>query len=170
MARLKVKDLKGVKSAIRKEITKELRTKETRETIGEIVVESIKDDPQGLPAPSTLDWRRRYDPLNNTDPKYNRLSINFTFTGKLLDDLKRNVRQAVERGKILFIFANSDRKHPKYQGVTKKIGSRSPFSEIEKGLRSLGYQYPRINDGAVRDVTETVRKRLLKALRKAFNV
>lgn len=170
MARIRVSGLKGIKSSIRKEITKELRAKELRQTMGALVAESIKDNPQGSASKGTVKWRKRYERLNATDPKYNLLTINFTFTGELLEDLKKNVRVATERGKIIFTFANSDKRHRKYQGVTKKIGSRSKYSEIEKGLRDLDYDYPRLEDGVIEKITKFVREKILTALRKTFKV
>jgi hypothetical protein len=162
--------LRKIPSKIRQVITKEMRSPEVRKELGEIVGESIKDDPQGIPAPSTLKWRERYDPINNTDKKYLRTRINFAFTGELIADLKKNVRLSIERSIISFVFANSDKRHKKYQGVTKKIGSNSKYSEIEQGLRDMGYDYPRINEESKQKSTEYLRDKIRKVLKNLFKV
>jgi hypothetical protein len=164
------KKLNKIPATIRKEITKELRQKEIRQEIGDIVAETIKDEIAGAPAPLTLKWRERYDSLNKTDEKYGRFKINFTFTGELLRDLARNVKLSTVAQKIVFLFQNSDRKHSKYQGVTKKIGSRSPYSKIAEGLRGHGYDYPKINESAVKMARKFVREKILDKLKKTFRV
>jgi hypothetical protein len=168
--KLNQQKLNRIPSIIRKEVTKELRSKEIRGALGEIVAEEIKQTDQGFPSPGTLDFRERYDTLNKTDPEYNRFQIKMVFTGELLKDLARNVRLSTEGGKIVFTFLNSDKKHKKYQGKTKKIGSQSPYSVIAKGLNDLGYKYPFITDKALSMAREFVRKTILEKLKRTFRV
>ena len=170
MARVKVKGLRQVQTRIRKEITKELRRKETRELLGSNVVTAIKAKSLGKPAESTLKWRKRYDPLNKTDKTYSRNNINLTFTGELLGDLEKNTKVATTGKQIVYTFENSDKLHKKYQGVTKKIGSRSPYSLIAKGLNKLGYEYPFIDKKTIELLNKLIEENLRKALRKTFKV
>jgi len=164
--RLVKKSLNNVKSSLQKEIIKNLRDKEIREKLGEIHVESIKDDYRPA-AEKTIEWRERYDSLNKTDPSYSRFFVNFAFTGQLLEDLKKNVRLDRQGGLIRFIFGNSKKKHKKYQGKTKKIGSASPMDEIESGLNKLGYNNE-IKEDAKKEMTSFIKDFLIKKLRQVF--
>jgi hypothetical protein len=169
MAKVKVTGLKGLRSNIRKQITTGLRQKEIRDDIGQIVSKDIKEKSQGAPASSTLEWRKRYDPINKTDPKYNRNQIKFVFTGELLADLASNVRLALKSGLVSYIVENSKKLHKKYNGVTKKIGSRSPYNKIAEGLRDLGYAYPNISKKSQKSILKMIKLRLNRFLKRSRN-
>ena len=162
--------LKKVNASIRREITKSLRDKEFRKVIGEEVVKDIKKNYVGSAADSTYKWRKRYDKFNQTDKAYRRPSINFTFTGELLQDLINNVRLNATKG-IEFIIENSNKLHKKYKKAQGTIGKkRSPYSEIAKGLRGHGYTYPDISKEARASITNKIREKILKRLREAFKL
>lgn len=155
---------KILKRKINIAITKLLQSKELREKIGKTIVEAIKDKSMGSAAYSTKKWRERYEKLNKTDPKYSRSKINATFTGELLNDLMTNVK--ANTPKKQFIVGNSSKLHKKYQGVTKKIGSRSPYKEIAKGLiNDLGYDYLEVSDDTREKIIKLIRKEITKILK-----
>lgn len=160
MAKVKVTNLRKVNTAIRKKITKAARDKEVREAVGEAVVTGIQETRFSAPSMRTLEWRKRYDKLNKTDKAYKRSKINITFTGELLNDLKNNVKVSSTTGAILYIIEHSKKLHKKYQGVTKKIGSRSSYSDISKGIQSHGHNYLEFSPKTL--------KRVLKEFRKAI--
>ena len=170
MAKVNFKGIQKVQSTIRKEIVKELRKKETRQEFGALVIRGIKDTTLGAPKDSTLKWRERYDRLNNTDKSYQRNKINLTFTGDLLEDLKNNIRVNATGKQVAFEIENSNKKHRKYQGVTKKIGSRSAYSKIQEGLNNMGYRYPFIDKNTLKDLNKLITTILRASLRKTFKV
>lgn len=168
MAKVKIK---GVEAAAKKlsinlrvQVLKMFRNPLIRKQVGEIIIEDIKDNVNfKSPEEFTLKWRKRYDPLNKTDPKYSRNKLNATFTGELLEDLKNNVRADTKN--LSFVVEHSNKKHKKYQGVTKKIGSRSKYSDISEGLvDKLGYDYFKLTDEARDKITKLVREELFKLL------
>jgi hypothetical protein len=168
MAKIKIKGVKEVSEKlnrnIRIELNKILRDPVLRQRIGQIVVDDIKANVNfGSPAPSTLKWRETYDPINPTDPAYSRNKLNAVFTGELLEDLKNNVRAFPTE--LTFEIAHSDKRHKKYQGVTKKIGSRSKYSEISEGLvKDLGYDYFKLTKKAQSEITKQIKEELFKLL------
>lgn len=170
MAKIKVKGIKELSEKINRdlniEVNKLFRDKDLRDAIGTIIAEDIKTNQNfGVPAPSTLDWRTRYDPVNATDPKYARHKLNATFTGELLDDLASNVKGITTEK--AFIIEHSDGRHKKYQGIKKKIGSRSKYKDISEGLvNDLGYDYFNISKEAQTEVTQLVKDKIFQLLSK----
>lgn len=163
MAKLKVKNLKQVTSSVRKFITKELRSKEIRQGVGEIVVKSIRAQMFGVPAKSTKKWRERYDSLNTTHPTYKRSKINITFTGELLEDLQKNVRANATSGRFVYVIEHSDKLHKKYNGVSGKIGSRSKYSDISDGIiNKWGYNYLKFDDKTLAKVISFINSEITK--------
>jgi hypothetical protein len=168
MAKIKIKGVKEVSDKlnrnIRIELNKILRDPALRQKVGQIVVDDIKANVDfGSPAPKTLKWRETYDQINATDPAYSRNKLNAVFTGELLEDLKNNVRAFPTE--LTFEIAHSDKRHKKYQGVTKMIGSRSKYSEISKGLvKDLGYNYFKLTNKAKDKITELIKEELFKLL------
>ena len=172
MAKLTINksNLRKVQSTIRKEIIKSLRDDDIRKEIGKAIVQDIKDNPVGPPAEATLEWRRRYDQLNITDPAYKRSQINFTFTGELLADLLNNIKLSTKDG-ISYIVENSKKLHKKYRKKKGTIGkSRSSFSEIAEGLRGHGYTYPDISEKARKSIVKKIRETILEKLKQTFKV
>lgn len=166
MATVKVKGLKQINSAIRKFITKELRRKELRQGVGEIVVSSIRAKRFGTPARSTKKWRKRYDSLNTTHPTYRRNNINITFTGELLNDLQKNIKSKSTSGKFEYIISHSDKLHKKYNGVSGKIGSRSKYSDISDGIiNKWGYDYLSFDNKTLNKVVSYINKEIVKSFK-----
>ena len=173
MAKLKVKNLKQVTSSVRKFITKELRSKEIRQGVGEIVVKSIRAQRfRSLSSDeSYYKWRKIYDnpKLNKTHPTYKRSKINITFTGELLEDLQKNVRANSTSGRFIYVIEHSDKLHKKYNGVSGKIGSRSKYSDISDGIiNKWGYNYLKFDDKTLAKVLSFVNKEIVKRFNK-FN-
>ena len=169
MAKVKISGVDKVQRALNRnlkiQVNKLFRDAALRSKVGEIVVADIKKNYDGGEASKgTKDWRAIYDKINTTDPVYKPTRIKAVFTGELLEDLKNNVKGfPTER---TFEVAHSNKRHRKYQGVTKKIGSRSPYSEISKGLvEDLGYNYFTLSKKAEDDITELIREALFKLIR-----
>ena len=166
MAKVKVKGLKRIQSNIRKFITKELRKKEIRQGVGEIVVNSIRATKFGAPAKSTKKWRKRYDSLNVTHPTYSRNKINITFTGELLQDLQKNIKSSSTAGRFVYVIEHSDKLHKKYNGVTGKIGSRSRYSDISDGIiNKWGYKYLTFDDKTLAKVISYINTEIKKSFK-----
>lgn len=168
MAKVNIKGIdklsKTLDRNLKIEVSKLFRNQELRLRIGQIVVKDIKENVNfGSPAESTLDWRKRYDPINFTDPTYRRNKLSAVFTGELLNDLATSIKaRPTDRS---FEIAHSEKRHKKYQGVTKKIGSRSTYKEISEGLVSnLGYDYFKLTQKTRKLITNEVREELLKLL------
>lgn len=166
MAKVKVKGLKRIQSNIKKFITKELRKKEIRQGVGEIVVNSIRATKFGTPAKSTKKWRKRYDSLNVTHPTYSRNKINITFTGELLQDLQKNIKSSSTAGRFVYVIEHSDKLHKKYNGVTGKIGSRSRYSDISDGIiNKWGYKYLTFDDKTLAKVISYINTEIKKSFK-----
>ena len=131
MATLKIKNLKQVQTALRKKITKQLRSPEIRKGVAEIIVSDIKDSNLGTPAEFTKDMRQYLEQFNTTDPKYRRDKISANFTGELLQDLINNVKAKFGGGKSSFILEHSNKGHTPYkQGKGKaKFSKKKTFKE-----------------------------------------
>jgi len=169
MAKVKVTGLKKVRSDIRKFITKELRQKELRAEVGDIVVQSIRATKYGTPAASTKKWRKRYDKLNKTHDTYRQNNINVTFTGELLNDLAGNVKAKSTGGQFVYVVEHSSKLHKKYNGVSGKIGKRVKYSTISDGIiNKHGYDYLNISKGTLKKVVSHI-NRTLEIRFKSFN-
>jgi hypothetical protein len=115
MAKLKIMNLKQVQTALRKKITKQLRSPEVRKGVAEIIVSDIKDSNLGTPAKFTKEMREYLEPYNTTDPKYRRGKISANFTGELLQDLINNVKAKFGSGKSSFVIEHSNKSHKPYK-------------------------------------------------------
>ena len=177
MAKVKVGNLKKIKSQLRKEIIKGLRDKEVRREIGNFIAEGIKDNfNEPVTSKKTLAFRKYYERANTTDPKYNRLKINITFTGELLKDLMNNVKFKSTAGKASYEIGHSDKQHKLYKkpkGVkkrkkTKGKRERSTYKEIQGYIEKNGYDYLDISEDLGRELVKFIRRTVEKAVVK-FN-
>lgn len=168
MAKIKIKGVeeasKKLSRNLRIEMNKIFRNPVLRKNVGQIIIDDIKKNVNfGTPSERTRKWREVYDKLNTTDPAYSRNKLNATFTGELLEDLKNNVKGFPTA--LTFEIGHSNKRHKQYQGVTKKIGSRSTYQEISSGLvDNLGYDYFQLTDKAQDQITKLIREELFKLL------
>lgn len=168
MAKVRVEGLAEISKQLKRDLRiaakKLFRNVELRRKVGEIIVQDIKKNANfGAPEKNTLKWRERYDPINNTDPAYQRNKLNAVFTGELLEDLKKNIK--ANTIKFEYVLEHSKKRHKKYQGVTKKIGSRSPYRDISEGLvEKLGYNYFILKEQTREKITDLVREEFYKLL------
>jgi hypothetical protein len=168
MANVKIKGInqleKKLNRSIKIEINKLFRDKDLRLKVGQMIVADIKlNYVGGAPAESTLKWRERYDQLNTTDPQYDRNKIKALFTGELLNDLATNIKADTINKQ--FVMEHSSKLHKKYQGVTKKIGSRIAFDKLSGYLiDDMGYNYMTISDNVRSEITKLVREKILKLI------
>ncbi len=189
--RVKVIGLKKVLSIIRKQIILELRSKEMRVGIAEIVIDSIRSNKIRVTSDITLAFREYFEQFNRTHPDYRRENINFTFTGKLLKDLENNVRLESKKSQYTFIFKQSDKIHPGYKfrsssgsafgaiknnksganiGKQKKGKSGTTqgiaFSKITEYLNAKGYDYLNIDAETLTRSEKFIQNRLSIRLKK----
>lgn len=160
MAKIKVTGLNKIKSNIRKFVTKELRDKTLRNTIGRVVVEDIRKTTFRAAAPSTQKYRAYLEKYNKTHKTYNRTKINVTFTGELLNDLLKNVKFQSKRGVVSYIISQSTKLHKKYKGKKKGIGKkRSSYADISDGLiNKRKIPYLTLQDKTLSKVLKLIRK------------
>ena len=166
MATLKITSasLKKAQSSIRKTITKALRSKDIRAGIGDIVVDAIKASKLGSPAKATVAHRKYLEKYNQTSDAYKRGVVNAIFTGELMKDLANNVKFTTGSDGVGYEIQNSGKKHKKYKGKKKSIGSRTPYKVIQDRLIDLGYDYLFIEDETVDKLVKFIRKQLLNKL------
>lgn len=191
MAKLKILNLKQVQTALRKRITKQLRSPEIRKGVAEIIVSDIKDSNLGTPAKFTKEMREYLEPYNKTDPKYRRGKISANFTGELLQDLINNVKAKFGSGKASYVLEHSNKSHKPYkQGkgkarfskkktfketrFDKKTGSfkqvnktsKIPYKFISTQLiKRLGYDYLKFSDKTQDKVIKFIREKVFKNLK-----
>jgi hypothetical protein len=163
MAKLKILNLKQVQTSLRKQITKELRSKEIRTGVAEIVVNEIQDGDFGSPSEPYRDWRSMNDGINKTDPKYNRNKINITFTGELLRDLIKNIKAKFSSGNATFILEHSDKKHKPYKTKAGKT-KQSSYKDISKGVQKY-YPYLKFSSKTQSKVIKFIRDKVFKNLK-----
>ena len=168
MAKLRIKNLRQVQTAIRKEITKGLRDPEIRKGVGEIVVEEIQANPVPVTSKVTKAWRKYLEQGNKTDSKYRRSQINITFTGELLEDLKNNVKARFGGGKAEYVIEQSNKKHRKYKSPSGKPlkGARQSYKNISEFIIKKGYNYLTFSSKSKKRVINFIRERLFKNLGK----
>lgn len=164
MSKVKIKNLNQVRSSVRKIITQAARDKDVRSEIGEVVINEIKDNPLGTAAKSTQKWRARYEKLNITDPKYSRFKINATFTGELLEDLRKNIRLRSVTGIIQYIIQHSSKKHKAYNGVRGRFGGGSEYTTIQKGLEDNGYDYLSLKSSSIARISQSIKEIIRKKI------
>jgi len=174
MAQLKIKNLKQIETSIRKRITKELRSKEVRRGVAQIVVDDIKDGSLGKPAEFTKDMRQYLEQFNKTDPRYRRGKISINFTGELLQDLINNVKAKFGSGKSSFVIEHSNKTHKPYKQGKRKLkfskkkipkSDRVTYSFISNNLiNRLGYNYLKFSDNTQAKVIKFIRDKIFKNL------
>lgn len=168
MAVIRIKNLKQVQTAIRKEITKGLRAPEIRNGVGEIVVDQIQKEPIPVRSKATIAWRKYLEKGNKTSSRYSRGRINITFTGELLNDLKNNVKARFGAGKAEFVISQSKKKHKKYKKPDGKPvkGVAQSYEAIGDFLAAKGYNYLTFSSKSKKRVIQFIREKLFKNIGK----
>ena len=174
MAQLKIKNLKQIETSIRKRITKQLRSKDVRQGVAQIVVDDIKATSLGTPAEFTKDMRQYLEQFNRTDPKYRRNKITANFTGELLQDLINNVKAKFGGGKSSFVIEHSNKSHKPYkQGKRKLKFSKKKIAKADRVsyrfisnnlINKLGYDYLNFSDKTQAKVIKFIRDKIFKNL------
>lgn len=168
MAILRVKNLRSIKSQLRKRITKALRDKKIRSGVAKIVVRNIRKETIPVKSKATIAWRKYYEKANKTHGSYNRKKINFTFTGDLLNDLISNVKAKFSKGKALFVLEQSKKKHKKYKKPDGKTSKSRALTHAEISdiiIHKLGYKYMTFSKKSENEVLAFIKKELFKRLR-----
>ena len=163
MAKLRVKNLKQVQNKLRRSLLKPLRAKATREGVGSIVVDGIRESDYGRPSESYREWREDNEGLNKTHKQYNIDKINITFTGALLDDLQKNVVLDSSDGATSYVIEQSEKLHRGYRTKKGKT-KRSTFKKIGEGV-SKYYEYLTFNSKSKKKVLAFIRKQIEKSLK-----
>ena len=157
MAKLKIKNLRKVKTAIRKKVTKALRDPEIRKGVAEVVVKDIRETKIPVTSAATKAWRRYLEKGNTTSDDYSRSSINFTFTGALLDDLLKNVKARFKKGLAEIVLEHSSKFHLKYRKPNgqRVKGKRVTFKKIYEYLVKMNpkYDYLKVSNKAQKEAT-----------------
>lgn len=168
MAKLKITNLKQVQTKIRQDLTKILRSKEVRQTVGEIVVSQIQEEITPVTSEKTIAMRKYYEKKNKTSAKYMREFINITFTGELLNDLMKNVKARFTGGNSDYVIEHSDKTHKKYKKPNGKTTGGSPkkYKEIQGYLEKLGYDYLKFSDKSKERVIEFIKKSLFDGIKR----
>jgi hypothetical protein len=143
MAKVRVKNLRQVKSSIRKKFVKALRSQKIRDEIGQLYKEAVQLTEFPVTSEATKAWRRYLEQANKTAAEYSRNKINATFTGELMDDLASNVKAKLGQKQAEYVIANSKKLHKKYKKPNGKPvkGKRQSYEEIAGHLKKLGYDY-----------------------------
>ena len=168
MAKVKIKGVKELSKRLERNINTQLkklfRDKELRKRIGELVVADIKKNVDfGSSDSEWVKYRDKIASKNSTDPAYKQGSIKAVFTSELLQDLINSIKG--DTLNFQFVIEHSEKRHKKYQGVTKKIGSRSKYTEISKGLvRDMGYDYFQLSAKAQKEITKIIREEIFELL------
>jgi len=183
MAKLRVKNIKKVISNFRREVTKVARDKETRMEVGEIVVEDIQDNPVARAGKVTQQFRRYFEKYNSTDPKYKRSQINITFTGELMEDLKKNVKVDTTGGKLEYVIRQSDKQHKNYKSGSKKPKKkiavtnlktretkervyRATHNQVRRYVEDKGYEYLKFSQRVIDKLGKFLQNKLYTELKK----
>jgi hypothetical protein len=193
MAKIKVTGVSKVQSALRKQITKILRDKETRQGVGEIVVNDIRDTDFGDASKFTKEMREYLEPHNKPlHPKYDPDKIKITFTGELLEDLQNNVRARTTNKSAEYVIEHSNKTHKPYKqpkGKAKKFKDKKfkdtrfdpktgKFKQTNKQVRvpykfistqlikRLGYNYLKFSSKTEDKLIKFVRKQIFDKLSK----
>jgi len=168
MATVKIGSIKGIKAKLRREITRQLRSRDSRDVVGRTIVDGIKDTTLAIAtSEATLAFRKYYEKANATDKKYDRTLIKAVFTGELLEDLVKNTKLKTSDGNISYLVEHSDKLHKKYKkpAVKRKrkkkgaVSKRQTYKTIQGYLSDLGYKYL--------DVSKSTGQKLIKKLREA---
>lgn len=166
MAKLKIKNLKGIQSKIKKAIIKAARSPEIKQGVADTVVDQIRKESSAASA-ATIAWRKYLEKGNQTHPDYRQPKINITFTGEQLDDLKKKPLVDTTGGKIEYTIQHTGGKHKKYRKPNGKPakGSAKKYTEIQGYLKKLGYDYLTFSGKSKKRVIEFIRKNIFKNLK-----
>ena len=164
MAKLKIKNLKNVQSAIKKSIIRSARG--LKKGVAETVVDQIRKESTSA-ASSTIEARKYLEKGNRTHPEYNRGNINITFTGEQLDDLKKKPTVDTTGGKVEYVIEHTGGKHKKYKKANGKPmkGSAKKYTDIQGYLEKLGYNYMTFSSKSKKRVIEFIRTNIFKNLK-----
>jgi hypothetical protein len=167
MAKLKIKNLNQVQTSIRKQITKAARSPEIRKGVGEIIVDQIQKEPVPVTSKVTLAWRKYLEKANKTDSAYKRGSINITFTGELLADLKKNIKARIGAGKIEYVVEHSDKNHKKYKKPNGKLskGAIKTYKDISELIIAKGYNYLTFSSKSKKRVLKFIQANIFRKLK-----
>lgn len=168
MAEMKIKNLSKIQTDLRRRITQSLRSKDIREGIGEIVVDQIQREKKPVTSKATLAWRKYLEQANKVSKNYSRNSINITFTGELLNDLRKNVKAKFSVGKSSFVIEHSKKKHKKYKKPDgkKTKGLVKTYKQIQGFLEAKGYEYLTFSRTSKKRVIKFVRLKVLSKINK----
>jgi hypothetical protein len=169
--RVKVTGLSKIQSKLRREITKILRQKEVRQSVGRIVVSGIRSNSVPVQSQVTKAFRKYFEKYNKTHPDYRRSRINITFTGELLNDLQKNIKASTTAGKFDYIIEHSDKLHKRYKTGKKRKGKKSDriaYSLISEYLIEKGYDYLQLDDKTINRVLRYINLKLLRQLSRVF--
>lgn len=190
MARIKIKGIdevsKRLSTNLKIELNKVFRSPELRNFIGDAIVDDIRKNYSKQPSDVTLAFREFYEQFNATHPEYVRSKINITFTGKLLEDLAKNVKS--NTNELTFVVAHSKKKHPGYKSgtgekvrgkkvmvtslkskKTRQLGTtfskqQKSYEEISGYLVGMGYDYFIVTQKTSDKIVNKVREELFKLL------
>ena len=167
MARVNIKGTKELANKLNRQLRIELnklfRDKNLRMLVGEIVVADIKKNVNfGAAADSTVRTREYLDRFNKTDRAYVKSDIKAVFSGKLLEDLKKNVKGFPTES--TFEIAHSEKKHPGYKTANGRT-SKIDYQELSDILiDDLGYNYIQLSDKARSKIAKAVKDKFFRLL------
>ena len=168
MAVVKVTNLKNVTSAIKKQIIKASRDKSIRLGIGELIVDDIQRTTFRTLGSGEAYFKFRLRIKNKKDPKFKPTKINLTITGRLMKDLKSNVKVNTTGGQIRYVIEHSDKNHPQYSLKNKRSGTKKPdpvpYKTIQQGLSAAGYDYLNFNNRQLAKLSKFINNKLIKLL------
>ena len=182
MTKLRITNLKQVQTSIRKEVIKAIRDKNTLKEVGEVVVEEIRNNPMGKAGETTRAFRQFFEQFNKTHQKYKRSDINITFTGELLNDLKKNILGRFGQSKAEYVIEHSNKNHENYKSggafkdkkvevtslktrKTRKVTQKKSYKYISKQIIKKGYDYFNLSKRSETRVLEVVKKAILKRIK-----
>jgi len=185
-------EIKGIKELTKRfklgakiAISKTLRSKDLRNSIGNVVENDIRKNFNEKASSVTQSFREYFEQFNSTHPDYKRSKINITFTGDLLRDLATNVKFNVPKG--LLVIAHSDKKHKRLNDPAKTFSSKTAevsslktkkvrkvtiaasHKDISKAIQKRGFDYIKITPDAERQIIVLIQKTLLNNLRKELS-
>ena len=167
MTQIKLKNLNKIQTQIRKKIIKAARSPDIRQGVADEVVDQIRKEPVPVTKEATIAWRKYLEQRNPTHPDYKLRFINITFTGELLDDLKKSVLTQFSGSKISWVFEHSNRFHKKYKkpnGRTVK-GKRKTHKQISEFVIAKGYKYLNFSDKSKSRVLKFVKDNIFRKLK-----
>jgi len=159
--KIRLKNLNDIHKVIEKRVVDTMRSKHTQKSVTDIFIEGIRD--RKFKASNELRrHRKNYLELGNkTHKKYERPTINITFTGEQLDDLRRGSNLKISKQSAQYTIKHTKGLHKKYKtpkGKSEK-GKPVPYKTISKRMEELSYGYLKIPH-------EKVVKKMIKYLKR----